>query len=138
MIVCSHLVIVVIIMASNIEQIGRAFIQHYYTTFDKDRSQLGPLYQPQSQLTFEGHSYQGAQAIVQKFVSLQFKSMQHDIKSVDCAASAAGIIVFVTGDLKVDNEQNALKFGQVFLLMPTAPNSQNFYVHNDVFRLNYG
>ena len=39
---------------------------------------------------------------------------------------------------QVEGEANALKFGQVFLLMPTAPNSQNFYVHNDVFRLNYG
>jgi hypothetical protein len=31
-------------MASQIEQIGRAFIQHYYTVFDADRSKLEPLY----------------------------------------------------------------------------------------------
>jgi len=31
-------------MANQAEQIGRAFIQHYYTVFDKDRSQLLPLY----------------------------------------------------------------------------------------------
>ena len=89
-------------------------------------------------MTFEGQSFQGAAAIVEKFKSLPFKAIQHLVKSCDCAPSAAGIIVFVTGDLKVEGEVNAVKFGQVFLLMPTAPNSQNFYVHNDVFRLNYG
>jgi hypothetical protein len=203
----------VVMAAAQIEAIGRAFITHYYTTFDNDRSQLGPLYvsertngederaphrrsraarcialgsssstapgmhhsardmslraendgltcmraletdalfspplcssppppqQPQSLLTFEGLSFQGAEAIVDKFKSLPFAKIQHVVKSVDCAPSAAGIIVFVTGDLKVESEANALKFGQVFLLMPTAPQSQNFYVHNDVFRLNYG
>lgn len=96
------------------------------------------LQQPASLLTFEGASFQGPQAIVEKFKSLPFTSIQHQVKSCDCAPSAAGIIVFVTGDLKVEGEVNALKFGQVFLLMPTAPNSGNFYVHNDVFRLNYG
>jgi len=124
--------------ANQIEQIGRAFVMHYYGTFDKDRSQLGPLYQAGSLLTFEGASFQGSEAIVKKFVELPFKQIQHAIKSVDCAESAAGILVFVTGDLKVEGEVNPLKFGQVFLLLPTAPNSQNFYVHNDLFRLNYG
>ena len=128
-------------MASNqqqIEQIGRAFVSHYYTTFDKDRSQLGPLYQPQSLLSFEGANFVGPQQIVEKFVSLPFKALQHEIKSCDCAPSAAGILVFVTGDLKVDGEANPLKFSQVFLLIPVQPNTSNFYVHNDVFRLNYG
>jgi hypothetical protein len=125
-------------MANQIEQIGRAFVQHYYTTFDKDRSQLGPLYQADSLLTFEGQSFQGADQIVAKFKDLKFGQIAHVVKSCDCAPSAAGILVFVTGDLKVEGEANALKFGQVFLLLPTAPNSQNFYVRNDVFRLNYG
>lgn len=89
-------------------------------------------------LTFEGQSFQGSAAIVEKFKSLPFRAITHDVKSCDVAPSAAGILVFVTGDLKVEGEANALKFGQVFLLLPTAPNSQNFYVHNDVFRLNYG
>lgn len=50
----------------------------------------------------------------------------------------AAAVSFVWSVFQVEGEANALKFGQVFLLMPTAPNSQNFYVHNDVFRLNYG
>jgi len=51
-------------------------------------------------LTFEGQTFQGGDAIVAKFQSLPFKSIAHQVKSVDCAPSAAGIIVFVTGDLK--------------------------------------
>ena len=30
--------------ASQIDQIGQAFVKHYYTTFDTDRGQLGSLY----------------------------------------------------------------------------------------------
>ena len=40
-------------MASQVEQIGRAFIQHYYTVFDKDRSQLLPLYVSDNRSTGE-------------------------------------------------------------------------------------
>lgn len=64
------------------------------------------LQQPASLLTFEGESFRGPQAIVQKFVGLPFKSIQHAVKSVDCAESAAGILVFVTGDLKVTRRKH--------------------------------
>ncbi len=30
--------------SSPFEQIGMAFVKHYYTVFDSDRSKLGPLY----------------------------------------------------------------------------------------------
>ena len=32
----------------------QAFVDHYYKTFDGNRSSLGSLYQDQSYLTFEG------------------------------------------------------------------------------------
>jgi hypothetical protein len=65
------------------------------------------LQQAGSLLTFEGASFVGSEAIVKKFVELPFKSIQHDIKSCDCAPSAAGILVFVTGDLKVRQHEHA-------------------------------
>jgi hypothetical protein len=43
--------------------------------------------------------------------------------------------MFVAGQF--DGGNNALKFAQTFHLMPTDSNKTNFYVHNDVFRLNY-
>ena len=41
----------------------------------------------------------------------------------------------VTGDLAVDGNQNPIKFAQMFHLMPE---NQNWFIANDVFRLNYG
>lgn len=42
----------------------------------------------------------------------------------------------VTGDLAVDgNVTTPLKFAQTFHLMP---NGASWYIHNDIFRLNYG
>lgn len=29
---------------ASIDQIGQAFVQHYYTTFDSNRANLAPLY----------------------------------------------------------------------------------------------
>lgn len=34
--------------------------------------------------------------------------------------------------------QRPLKFTQLFHLLPEAPNSKSYYVHNDLFRLVYG
>lgn len=53
-------------MAANFQAIGTAFVQHYYNTFDSNRSGLGPLYKENSCLSFEGESFQGAAAIVAK------------------------------------------------------------------------
>lgn len=46
-----------------------------------------------------------------------------------------GILTQVTGDLAVDGSPNPIKFAQTFHLLPTAAGS--WYVHNDIFRLNY-
>ncbi|CAE7941187.1 unnamed protein product [Symbiodinium sp. KB8] len=98
---------------------------------------LHPLYSQQSMLTFEGEQFQGADAICQKIVSLPFQKVQHQIVKCDCQPSANdGVVIFITGNLLVDDNANPLKFAQVFQLMkgPTG----NYYCHNDMFRLNIG
>ncbi|WFD36853.1 Nuclear transport factor 2 [Malassezia cuniculi] len=114
------------------EQVAQQFTNYYYTTFDQDRSQLGPLYRPQSMLTFEGAQTQGAQAIVEKLVKVQ-----HKVDTCDAQPTGDGqsLVVLVTGMLLVDDGQNPLKFSQLFTLLPEGG---SFYVFNDVFRLNYG
>eukprot|EP00460_Paracercomonas_marina_P001684 EW706611.1.p2 GENE.EW706611.1~~EW706611.1.p2 ORF type:complete len:134 (+),score=45.68 EW706611.1:47-448(+) len=125
--------------APNINTIGQAFVRHYYTLFDTDRSKLANLYQNTSKLTFEGTFFQGAAAIIGKLTALNFKKVVHSIKSVDCQPSGCGgIIVFCCGDLKLDDGENPVKFAQTFHLMPTDASAKNFWVHNDIFRLNYG
>jgi len=118
-------------------EIGKAFVAHYYHTFDSNRPQLSSLYKDNSLMTFENEQFMGMQAIMTKLTTLSFQTVQHSTTSVDCQpTSFNGIIVFVTGNLAVDgNLTTPLKFGQSFVLMPTPEGS--WYVHNDMFRLNY-
>uniref|UniRef100_A0A1D1ZF48 Nuclear transport factor 2 n=1 Tax=Anthurium amnicola TaxID=1678845 RepID=A0A1D1ZF48_9ARAE len=119
------------------DAVSKAFVEHYYRAFDANRAGLGNLYQDGSMLTFEGDKIQGSQAIVAKLASLPFQQCRHDISTVDCQPSgpAGGMLVFVSGTLQLAGEQHALKFSQMFHLMPTPQGS--FYVLNDIFRLNY-
>ncbi|KAF4652091.1 Nuclear transport factor 2 [Perkinsus olseni] len=121
------------------QAIGDQFVQQYYQTFDANRSQLGPLYGDSSMLTFEGEQFQGAANIVQKIASLPFQKVRHQIIKADCQPNPSnnGVIVFVTGNLYVDDNANPLKFGQVFHLAPN-PSTGGFYCMNDLFRLNIG
>ncbi|KAI3467722.1 hypothetical protein Pfo_024385 [Paulownia fortunei] len=135
------------------DAVAKAFVEHYYTTFDTNRAGLLNLYQDSSMLTFEGQKSQGAQSIAGKLTSLPFQQCQHHITTVDCQPSgpAGGMLVFVSGNLQLAGDQHALKFSQassynfislwiflwifMFHLMPTPQGS--FYVLNDIFRLNY-
>ncbi|ERN09857.1 hypothetical protein AMTRI_Chr06g193990 [Amborella trichopoda] len=117
--------------------VARAFVEHYYSTFDTNRAGLASLYQDNSMLTFEGQKVQGAQNIVTKLTSLPFQQCQHSITTIDSQPSVHpnSIIVFVSGNLQLAGEQHALKFSQMFHLLQTPQNS--YYVLNDIFRLNY-
>lgn len=55
-------------MAFDFDGIAKAFVSHYYTTFDGNRANLGSLYQDNSMLTFEGERFQGRDNIVKKIV----------------------------------------------------------------------
>ncbi|PSS28594.1 Nuclear transport factor 2 like [Actinidia chinensis var. chinensis] len=66
------------------DAVVKAFVEHYYTTFDSIREGLANLYQELSMLTFEGQNTQGSQSIVAKLTSLPFQKCQHAITAVDC------------------------------------------------------
>ncbi|MCD7468769.1 Nuclear transport factor 2B [Datura stramonium] len=129
------------------DSVAKAFVDHYYSTFDTNRAGLANLYQESSMLNFEGQKYQGAQNITAKLTGAQnitakltglpFQQCKHQINTVDCQPSgpAGGMLVFVSGNLSLPGEQHALKFSQMFHLIPTPQGS--FYVQNDIFRLNY-
>ncbi|XP_042019882.1 nuclear transport factor 2B-like [Salvia splendens] len=119
------------------DSVAKAFVEHYYSTFDANRAGLASLYQDGSMLTFEGQKIMGSTNIVAKLTSLPFQQCQHHISTVDCQPSgpSGGMLVFVSGNLQLSGEQHMLKFSQMFHLMPTPQGS--FYVLNDIFRLNY-
>lgn len=98
------------------DAVAKAFVEHYYSTFDANRPGLVSLYQEGSMLTFEGQKIQGSQNIVAKLTSLPFQQCKHNITTVDCQPSgpAGGMLVFVSGNLQLAGEQHALKFSQVF------------------------
>ncbi|TYJ58792.1 hypothetical protein B9479_000628 [Cryptococcus floricola] len=118
--------------------IAQQFTQFYYQQFDSDRNGLASLYRDNSMMTWESTQIQGSAAIVEKLVSLPFAKVQHKVVTIDAqpsSLSVASLIVLVTGQLLVDDGQNALQFTQVFHLQPEGG---SYYVFNDVFRLNYG
>jgi len=120
---------------SNPEDIGKAFLQHYYNLFDgPERQSLMNLYQDHSMFTFEGDKLQGRNNIMQKLLSLGH--VKHNINTMDAQPTVGGgIIVFVSGKLQIDSNQ-PLQFSQVFSLMPVQ-GTAGFFVLNDVFRLVY-
>lgn len=86
-------------------------------------------------LTFEGQQYQGTANIVEKFRSTG--GAQHSVKSVDVQPSKdpSSILIFVTGSVKLAGQEHPLHFCEMFQLVGT---NGSYYIHNDVFRLNYG
>eukprot|EP00033_Pygsuia_biforma_P001084 GCRY01001234.1.p1 GENE.GCRY01001234.1~~GCRY01001234.1.p1 ORF type:complete len:143 (-),score=30.10 GCRY01001234.1:86-460(-) len=121
-------------------EIGQQFVSYYYSTFDSNRAGLAGLYTNESMLTFEGGQFLGVEAIMKKLTEgLSFKEVRHQGTSVDVQPTKEGMLVFVCGHLMIDGNteiDKALKFSQVFQLLPTA--SGSYYVFNDIFRLNYG
>ncbi|CAO2184427.1 unnamed protein product [Urochloa humidicola] len=124
-------------MAMDPDAVAKAFVEHYYRTFDTNRAALVGLYQDTSMLTFEGQKFQGPAAIAGKLGSLPFQHCEHQIVTVDCQPSGpqGGMLVFVSGSIRTGPEEHPIKFSQAFHLLPAGT---SFYVQNDVFRLNYG
>eukprot|EP00484_Ammonia_sp_Unknown_P000953 CAMPEP_0197020164 /NCGR_PEP_ID=MMETSP1384-20130603/886_1 /TAXON_ID=29189 /ORGANISM="Ammonia sp." /LENGTH=119 /DNA_ID=CAMNT_0042447733 /DNA_START=61 /DNA_END=417 /DNA_ORIENTATION=+ len=115
--------------APDINQIGKSFVEHYYNLFDNNRAQLANLFQGQSMLSFENEGFQGQQKIMEKLCNgVKFKTIQHQPKTLDCQPSGqGGLLVMVTGQLKVDNEKNPLLFSEVFHLLPTDKTLKQFW-----------
>ncbi|KAG7750412.1 hypothetical protein KL911_000820 [Ogataea haglerorum] len=87
-------------------------------------------------LTFESSQIQGARNIIEKLTSLGFNKVAHRISTLDAqpASENGDVLVMVTGELLIDDEQNTQRYSQVFHLIPDAG---SYYVLNDIFRLNY-
>ena len=88
-----------------------------------------------SMLTFEGQQFGGPASIVGKMK--QIGKVQHSVKSMDVQPSKDpnSLVIFITGSVQIDGG-NPLHFCEFFQLVSTGPGQ--YYVHNDVFRLNYG
>ncbi|KAM9807860.1 nuclear transport factor 2 [Neosynchiropus ocellatus] len=113
-------------------QIGTSFVQHYYNVFDTNRSQLGMLYFDQSFLSWEGETFQGKKAIIDKLTSLPFGKIEHVITAQDHHPTLdSSILSMVVGQLRADDD-NVMGFHQCFILK----NINNTWIcTNEMFRL---
>jgi hypothetical protein len=72
------------------------------------------------------------------------QSTQTECTTVDTVQSPyGGFLIMVCGKIKIDHEENPIRFSQVFLLVNAGaasnpPTNDNYLIFNDVFRLNYG
>ncbi|KAF8820630.1 putative nuclear transport factor 2 [Cardiosporidium cionae] len=147
------------------ESVGRQFVLHFYQTFSSNsfweglnatcfsfsqkdneakstlvlnepyKANLGGLYGPESMLTFENNQFQGPQSIMVKLNGLPPK-VRHSIVTCDCQPTPHnGIIVFVAGDLAIDDDP-PVKFAEAFHLVPSPTGS--YIIFNDMFRFCIG
>ena len=93
------------------------------------------LQNPSSMMSFEGQQFQGPGDIVQKLASVG--AVKHTVKSRDLQPtfSENALVIFVTGTVSISGD-NPVHYSELFILVSTAP--QQYYVHNCIFRLNYG
>jgi len=116
--------------------VSKAFIQHYFTTYDTNRENLASLYRNSSYLSHEGTECSGPQAIVARFNALP--KVQHDGNSltvdVQCVNGTQIVFMFISGQMSIDGA-NPLKFAQMFQLFQEGG---GYFVGNQIFRLNYG
>ncbi|KAK7992218.1 nuclear transport factor 2 (ntf-2) [Apiospora sp. TS-2023a] len=123
-------------MAANFEEVAKQFVTFYYSQFDTDRKTLSALYRENSMLTFESSASLGGQAIVEKLSGLPFQQVKHQVATLDAQPSTGGgVLVLVTGQLLVDEEQRPMNYTQTFHLVPEGG---SFFVFNDIFKLVYG
>lgn len=122
----------------NFEEVAKQFIEFYYNTFDTDRKQLVPLYRENSMLTFESASSLGVSNIVEKLANLPFQKVKHAVSTLDSQPTleGKGIMILVTGQLLVDEEQRPMNYSQAFQLVQD-PQGQ-WFVYNDIFKLVFG
>ncbi|KAK3180724.1 Nuclear transport factor 2 [Lecanicillium sp. MT-2017a] len=126
-------------MATNFEEVAKQFIEFYYNQFDTDRKALSALYRDQSMLTFESASVLGVNSIVEKLTSLPFEKVKHQVSTLDAQPGMVegAIVILVTGQLLVDEEQRPMNYTQAFQLGRDSASGQ-YFVFNDVFKLVYG
>ena len=123
--------------APNTEQIVQQFLTLFYQLYDKDAESRGNLYQLYDEsalLKYEGHDITTRASIAEKYRSLPFQVVQHEVSTFDHFLIGDAILISVLGQLKADQD-TVFSFSETFLIKYfQETNSPQIYVHN--FRLN--
>ncbi|KAF8315805.1 nuclear transport factor 2 domain protein [Clavulina sp. PMI_390] len=124
-------------------EIARAFVSHYYPTFDSGlsaRNNLASLYRPESMLTWESNQVQGTQNIIAQLTKPGLEKVKHAVTTTDAQPSPGnGVVVVVTGSMVIDEAYDKpLTFTETFHLQPIPGQPGGFFVYNQIFKLILG
>lgn len=119
------------------DSIGQAFTQHYFTCFQspEGRAQLRSLYGGDSVMTWMGEKFMGTDAVMNKLLSLSFRKLAYDSVVTEFQPGPAmSILILVSGEMKIDDEVNSMRFVQTFVIAPSSPGQ--YYIMNEIFSFN--
>jgi hypothetical protein len=124
--------------SSDYTAIAQNFATFYYQMYSANRASLAQLYRANSMMTFEGTQIMGVQNIMERLNGLPQMAMPPTIDTLDTqpTGTTGSILVCVTGRMQLDpGMPDGIRFSETFHLVPEGG---NYFVHNDIFRLNYG
>lgn len=122
------------------DNVGRLFVQQYYTVLNKAPNLLHRFYTKGSSFVHgkvdrDGNAEEpvyGQNEIYLKIMTLDFQECYAKIRQVDSYATLGdGVVVQVTGELSTHGKPMR-RFTQTFVLAPHS--ARNYYVRNDIFR----
>ena len=125
-------------MSVDFQGIGTAFLQQYYPTFGRDRSQVAGAYRDNSLLTYQGKQLMGVGNIMTFFKDqVTFTSANYQPEDIDCHPSVSGgVLISVNGLVTPEGETRPLKFNDVFHL--ATDQNGGWYITNQMFRITGG
>lgn len=121
---------------SQASSIGEHFARHYYSVMQSNKAMLESLYHDFTTLTFEDSVVEGKRAIMEKIMSLPFKTVQYIITTCDSQIikgyeNDTAVVVTVMGRLKADDDPPK-DFVQTFVLRFL---NGTYVISNETFRL---
>ena len=117
------------------ETTGKNFLQSYYGALQNNKPVLSACYSENSFITYNGQRMQGTSAIMEKLNSLPAIA-GFNIVSVECQPTKdMGVIALVDGELKLQGEEHALRFMEIFYLSFQNGKGQ---INNQIFSVGGG
>ncbi|CUT98954.1 nuclear transport factor 2 [Echinococcus multilocularis] len=114
---------------NDFDTLGEVFVKTYYEQLQLNRNNVD-----MALMTYEGTKIQGKQAIAKHFQGLCWTTIAVNVSTCDCQPVDNGYLVFVNGQLKVDNGEQALPFSEFFLLKKVG---DRVVILHSMFRLHF-
>ena len=117
------------------EEHGKNFLQNYYSALQSNRAALAACYTMDSFITYNGQRMKGTSSIMEKINGLP-QIVGFNIASVECQPTKdMGILALVDGELKLQDEEHALRFMEIFSLSFVGGKGQ---INNQIFSVGGG